>query len=130
MCPTFLRFIMSIQIYTSYFAYVKNRSGLFDRSFSIANSEPTDCLGMRKIPRLNPPWEIVHLLKNSASFTFERFTRRYISEVLSTLDPEKMLKNIGHGSILVCWEGRFKNCHRHIVGQWLKDSTGCKVNEL
>ena len=57
------------------------------------------------------------------------YTARYQEEVLSFLDPKKVVKDLGPESILLCWERPDRFCHRHIVAEWLRKA-GYDVWEL
>ena len=107
--------------WTSYFGSIQARqSG--KRLVAISRGVPGDFIGERYI-ELAPSWE---LLKEK---DHQRYTRRYISEVLDKLDPAKVATDLA-GAILLCWEAPGKFCHRRIVAEWLEKKVGGKVPEF
>jgi hypothetical protein len=58
------------------------------------------------------------------------YTKQYYAEVLDKLDPKEVYEELGEDAILVCWEGRDKFCHRHIIADWLSKHLGVIIEEL
>jgi hypothetical protein len=50
-----------------------------------------------------------------------RFTKRYIEETLSELDPRRIYDDLGEDAVLLCHEASGKFCHRRLVAAWLED---------
>lgn len=116
-------------MYTSYFAKFSGKIMDFppDRLMSIAYKAPMGFVG-NYYPKLYPPWPLVQAyLKNR---DWERFTGAYTHMVLKNLDPEEVYNEIGDESILLCWEGLNKPCHRRIVAKWFEDKLGVGVPEI
>lgn len=64
----------------------------------------------------------------------EIYVSRFTNEVLSKLEPSKVLSDLkvlsgDKDPILICYEKPECFCHRHIVGVWLYESLGIPVNE-
>jgi len=57
------------------------------------------------------------------------YTDAYHQEVLSKLNPADVYRDL-KDSVLLCWEGPSKFCHRHIVASWLEAELGVIVTEL
>jgi uncharacterized protein (DUF488 family) len=109
--------------FTSYYARVKNHP----KSISISIRPPYYFKGSHYLP-LAPSAEL--LLDYKKGIVDDAgYTKRFMRE-LSTLDPHKVVEDIPNGSILLCYEGLDKFCHRHIVAEWLHTSTGVSVMEI
>ena len=59
----------------------------------------------------------------------EFYILNYYKEVLSKLDPEKVLKDLD-GKIMLCYEKETEFCHRFLVADWLKFKLGIRVEEI
>jgi len=46
------------------------------------------------------------------------------------LTPKQVVEELQEGSVLLCYEGPGKFCHRHVVAEWLERGTDVKVTEL
>ena len=61
------------------------------------------------------------------------YTKRYLRQLYS-LDVNEILMKIysitGDNSILLCYEGQGKFCHRHIVSRWITYNSGVIVTEI
>lgn len=57
------------------------------------------------------------------------FARVYTDQVLSKLDPHRVVEELGDGAVLLCWEAPGRSCHRRLVAAWLTRSTGHPVPE-
>jgi hypothetical protein len=110
-------------MYTSYFS----KSAKSPNAISIARRAPADFEGAEYrflVPRF---WFFVKYQKDGdESF----FIEQYQKEVLTPLDPEKIYKNLGEESILLCWEKPREFCHRRLVANWFEKNLGVKVPEL
>lgn len=106
--------------HTSYFAKYRGDSGV-----CIAMKHPPGFKGVC-YPALFPKWSFLSKYFNDHDET--AYTRAYYNQVLSKLDPVKVLNEL-EGATLLCWESPEKFCHRHLVAAWLKQHTGADVLE-
>lgn len=105
-------------IQTSYFAKYKGDSGI-----SIATSQPNGC-NYPVFHELVPDKSLVWAYKDG-KITEEEYTTVYMNQ-LNQLDVHKIAKEL-EGKVLLCWEGKQKFCHRHIVADWFnKNGIPCK----
>jgi hypothetical protein len=63
------------------------------------------------------------------------YRRRYRDEVLSGLDPDNVLRDLGvdragHDIILLCFERERAHCHRGLVAAWFLETKGIVVPEI
>lgn len=68
------------------------------------------------------------------TFDADRYTERYLPEVLGELDAHWILaalrRSFGDKDVfLLCYEKPGFFCHRHIVAKWITETTGVKVEE-
>lgn len=49
--------------------------------------------------------------------------------MLDSLDPAKVLQDLGEDAILLCREKAGEFCHRRLVTAWLEESLGIEVPE-
>lgn len=110
-------------MHTSYYA----KSGKHPNAVSIAGRAPAWYTG-RQYKKLAPTLEIFKKYKNDGDT--EYYTEHFYNDVLCKLDPEKVLKELGPFSILLCYEKPGEFCHRHLVAQWLTEKTGEIITEL
>lgn len=119
-----------MKLYTSYFGNLRSiPEGTV--CISIALTQPKS-MRFRTLPELNPTWDMLNNYK--ADGDWSRYTRDYKSQVLATLNPADIVHKImlmagGRDAVLLCWEGKDKDCHRHIVTQWLRDA-GYHIEEV
>jgi hypothetical protein len=109
---------------TSYFA----RSAKEPGAVSIARFPPKWYTGTCYLPLAPPP----ALLKIG---DWDEYRCRYHEEVLSVLDPDAVLRDLGvdgavHDIILLCFEKERAHCHRGLVAAWLDETRGIRVSEL
>lgn len=109
---------------TSYFA--RNAKAL--GAVSIALKSPFWFKG-QKYPDLAPTQDMLEIKD------WNEYTRRYNDEILSRLDPQKVLDDLkittaDHDIILLCWEKDRNTCHRGLVAQWVKRTLGLEVPEV
>ena len=102
-------------LYTSYFAKVKTFPA-DSHVYSISNSSP---FPLEKLPYLVPSWDLVKRYKDGiideASYTAE-----YIAMLETNKDAIlSQILVLPDNSILCCYEGPGKFCHRHILADWL-----------
>ena len=112
---------------TSYFSKIKYSQNLFDRLVCIASSAPPGFTGRFYKP-LAPPWELIKAYKMNGDE--QRYTGAYNHMVLKDLDPQQVYNDLGEDAILLCWEGKNKFCHRHLVSKWFEKELGIIVTEL
>jgi uncharacterized protein YeaO (DUF488 family) len=109
---------------TGYFAKSANHPG----AVSIARFPPKGYTGARYMPLAPAPG----MLKVR---DWDEYRRRYRQEILSVLDPDKVLEDLnklcpGHDTVLLCFEKDRAHCHRGIVAEWLLEIRGIRVPEL
>lgn len=110
---------------TSYFA----KSGKHPKAVCITAKRPWFYKG-RIYPKLGPKTRFLKKYKKDGDEAF--YTEQYYNykEVLNTLNPKKIYKDLGKDAVLLCWEGSGKFCHRHIVAEWLSINLGITITEL
>lgn len=108
-------------IQTSYFY----KAGKKPNAVSIALKSPFWFKG-KQYPALAPTEELLEFWRETHDE--EEYAKRYIKEVLSKLDPQRVYEDLD-GSILLCWENSDQFCHRHIVAMWLEKNLGIEVPE-
>ena len=74
-----------------------------------------------------PPWL---LQKYKQDLDTEFYTANYTEHVLNKLNPEEVFQELGNDAIMLCWEGKNKFCHRHIVAKWLEKQLNIKISEI
>lgn len=113
------------RLYTSYYA----RSGKNPKSISISAKSPFFYKG-RAYLNLAPSWELLGDYKDGIIDAYG-YTERY-GQLLKDrgITPEKVVGDLEDGSIMLCYEGPGKFCHRHIVAVWLNQSGKAEVYEL
>jgi hypothetical protein len=81
----------------------------------------------KKYPALAPEaW----MIKKDCPLSEVEWTAEYHKRILSKLNAKKVLKDLGSGSVLLCWEKPGEFCHRRIVAAWLEKETGIECPEL
>lgn len=110
--------------YTTYFAQVRKIDPTANL-VSIALKTPKGFPGRRYL-KLAPSWEILEAIKRTGDE--EAYTKQFM-EQLSRLNVHEVAHELGEGAILVCYEGKGRFCHRHLVGDWLRGA-GYQVKEL
>lgn len=112
---------------TSYFARLRTLDISEDLLVSIALKSPPGFRG-RKYKSLAPSWSLLQYYRESHDE--EGYTNLYLRQILQTLDPHVVLRDLGEDSILLCWESPGKFCHRRIVANWFFDTLGLTIPEL
>lgn len=110
---------------TTYFAKAKSLP-TSDDLVSIARGTPEGFKG-RTMIQLMPTVNLLWRLKNNLC-TEDEFTKEFTQQ-LSSLDVHAIAKELGPNAIMICFEGKGKFCHRHLVAKWLQ-SNGYSVTEL
>lgn len=110
-------------IYTSYFAKKKNCKNTI--LVSIALQVPRDVTVDYELKCFMPTWDMVKESKATGNFT--KYTEQYhklmkdrANDVQKTIS---VLKELGknYNVFLLCWEGKGKFCHRHLVADLLNE---------
>ena len=101
-------------IYTSNFSNLKNLD--IERCLSISIGTPKWFKG-DSYDDLKPTWDIV-MNHKAGKINDEEYTKIYYENILNKLNPEKIINELDN-KILLCWCGKNKFCHRHIVAEWL-----------
>ena len=109
---------------TSYFARAAKEPG----AVSIARFPPKWYTGARYLP-LAPTAGMLKITD------WDEYRLRYKDEILSVLDPEEVLRDLGangsdHDILLLCFEKERAHCHRGLVAVWLQETWGIWVPEL
>lgn len=108
---------------TSYFSKYGNR----ENGVCIALRQPSFFKG-KHYPKLAPKQWFLRKYKRDKDEKF--YAEQYCKEVLEKLDPKEVYEELGEDAVLLCWEGKTKFCHRHIVAKWLNQHLGIEVTEL
>lgn len=125
------------RIYTSSYSRIK----MFEEEFScvpisIAGRCDEKYTGL-EYKKLAPKWKFWKEWEETRDNDF--YISHYKSEVLDTLNPEKVLLDLtilakGKDIALLCYEDIGEFCHRHLVAKWLneniKDYGWMKIIEL
>ena len=111
---------------TSYFANKKVKNPV-----AISRIVPPKFKGGH-YPILSPSYELLNDYKND-KITTEQYIERFVAQ-LELLNPkfiwDDLHQKFGDDITLVCYEGKGKFCHRHIVAIWFEEFLGIKINEL
>ena len=108
---------------TSYFALSSNHP----KAVSIAAISPKTFKG-REYKKLAPKFWFFKKYKEDKDEKF--YTEQYWKGVLNLLNPQEVYNELGEDAVLLCWEGKGKFCHRHLVADWFKQKLGMEVMEL
>lgn len=101
-------------IYTSNFSNLKNMD--MSKCLSISIGTPLWFDG-ESYDDLKPTWDIVMGHKNG-NINDEEYTKIYYDTILSKLNPKEIYEKLDN-KILLCWCGKNKFCHRHLIENWL-----------
>ncbi len=109
---------------TSYFAKSAKHPG----AVSIARFPPKWYTGDRYLP-LAPKPEMLRI------GDWDEYKRRYKGEILSVLDPEEVIQDLGvdaaaHDIVLLCFEKDRSHCHRGLIAEWFLETKGIRVPEI
>jgi hypothetical protein len=113
-------------IYTSYYSKVKSLDIPKERLYSISNAS---FYKDKVYDPLVPPWELVNKYKQGKINEREYF-QIYKKEVLSKLNAQKVVSDLGYGAVLLCFEKPSDFCHRQIVAKWLEHFADVEVVEV
>ena len=114
----------TLQLRTGYYAKAKQyqEQGYLTVAISLIVPRWAAPFVDHRIAALAPSQSILDTLPD-----IETYTRRYSSEVLSRLNPQKLYaEEIAHiarlrgksKAVLLCYEAPDKFCHRHLVADW------------
>ena len=120
-------------IYTSYFS--NQKKFLKENIIPVSVAGKVDFkFNYPSIKELAPTYNIWKEYKDTGDWN--EYTKRYKSEILSKLKPEEILEKITKiendyqaDVALVCFEGSDKNCHRHLITDWLNPLLDYKIKE-
>lgn len=113
------------KLYTSYYA----RSGKNDRAISISAKAPFFYKGNKYLD-LAPSWELLRAYKSGEIDNYQ-YTQIYGENLKARgITPQVVVTAIPENSIMLCYEGPGKFCHRHIVAVWLNNSGLAEVCEV
>jgi hypothetical protein len=114
------------KLYTSYYA----RSGKHPDAIAISAKAPPFYRGKFYSP-LAPSWDLLRAYK-SGKVDERGYTEWYLRLLIQErkLTPQQVVDELKDGSILLCYEGLGKFCHRHIVAEWIESNTGVEVKEI
>lgn len=122
-----------MNIYTSYFAKVKQlqESG-FNNLVCVAGYAPKffyDTPNARFYPDLAPRKDWFWEWKNK-HLSNDWYIAKYNETVLSKLNPEKVVEDLGDNAVMLCYEKPGDFCHRHLIADWIAKNTGMTVEEV
>lgn len=115
-----------VKLYTSYYAKVKYlQSNALLLSISI---KPPYYIKCGTFDKLSPPRSVLEAFKLDGDI--ESYTKSYKEQVLYNLSAEaiydqlcELAKQKGTDKVvLLCYEGKNKFCHRHLVSEWLREN--------
>lgn len=114
------------KLYTSYYA----RSGTHPDAIAISAKAPPFYKGKFYSP-LAPTWDLLRAYK-SGQIDDRGYTEWYLRLLIQErkLTPQKVVDDLKDGTIMLCYEGPGKFCHRHIVAEWIESGTDLKVIEI
>lgn len=101
---------------TTYFANAKKLSST-ENLVSIARITPKGFPG-RIALELAPPSELLWRTKKTGDT--DHYTVEF-KKLLDKLNPHDIVEKYGEDAIFVCYEGKEKFCHRHLVADWLRE---------
>lgn len=115
-----------MKVFTGNFANVKKYREAGLETISIARFNRY--YSGKKYEFLAPPAEIIHIEESE-------YIPLYNSRVLIHLDQKQVINDLsklseGKDVILLCYEKAGDFCHRRLVAEWLKSSTGEEVLEF
>lgn len=119
-----------MNVYTSYYAKLPEIDLDKYTPIRVSKSKPgwIEGIYMPGIEALYPSWSLINDWKNN-EITWEQYTEGYLHQ-LSFVSKEEIMSKLeelsqGKDVILMCWEAKNKECHRHILADWLP----CDVQE-
>lgn len=120
-------------LHTSYFAKVKHlRQMGFTNLVCVAGYAPKfffDVDGARFMPDLAPRKDWFWEWKNK-HLSNDWYIEKYNETVLSKLNPNKVIEDLGDNAVMLCYEKPGDFCHRHLIADWISKNTGITVEEV
>lgn len=112
------------KVYTSYYA---RATKIFPsrRLVSVSLGVPAGFNG-ELYRELNPSPSLLSAYK-SGTITDEEYESIYYNETLSKLDPVTVYNKI-KGKVILCYCGKGKFCHRHLIIKWLIEKLGNSIS--
>lgn len=115
------------KVYTSYFANLRNIPSNIE-PIAISRYVKMFYTGKHE-PIFSPSPELLNDYK-TGNMDWKTYTDRYLTELSEREGLEDAIKSLANKEyVLLCYEGRDKNCHRHILGELLSEM-GFDVEEL
>ena len=113
-------------LYTSYFA--KQRNNKMNTLYAITVNKPFWFKG-NHLSIVAPTQDLLDRYKNGITSEED-----YIKEYIEMLNNNKeiilnAISRLPDESILLCYEGPNKFCHRHLLANWLKEN-GYEIEEM
>lgn len=121
-----------MKLYTSYFARVKKLNEMgFTNLVCVAGYAPHFYfeMGGRFYPDLAPRktwWREWH----DKGLGNDWYEQKYYETVLSKLNPEEVVHDLGDNAVMLCYEKSGDFCHRHIIANWINSTLGIEVEEV
>ena len=121
-----------MKLYTSYFAKVKQLKEMGLKLVCVAGYAPKffyDTPDVFFYPDLAPrrswfwEWKNKHLSN-------DWYIEKYNETVLSKLNPNKVVEDLGDNAVMLCYEKPGDFCHRHLIADWIFKNTGITVEEV
>ncbi|MBQ8969194.1 MAG: DUF488 domain-containing protein [Bacteroidaceae bacterium] len=118
-----------MKIYTSYFANSKKLAQAGIKVIGVALYPPRWFYGV-SMKNVAPTASILY----AKGQTHEQYTERYKREVLARVNPQQFMAQLraysnGQDVALCCFEKPGDFCHRHILAEWLSQTTGETIIE-
>jgi uncharacterized protein (DUF488 family) len=119
-----------MQVYTSYYAKLSKIDLTVYTPIAISLTAPSS-VRLINCRKLNPDRESFYKYKQNGDW--ERVKSEYNTK-LQRYQSEDILNSLmylskGKIPVLMCWESSDKNCHRHIISEWLNEA-GITCEEL
>lgn len=98
-------------------------------SYSIVPRVREFCPGIRRMPELGPSGSLLGLWKKG-QITEEEYAYVYLDILTKrALSPETILEMLPKDCYLLCYEGPFEFCHRHLLAEYIERGTGVVIRE-
>lgn len=108
------------KVYSSY--YARACKIVPDRRLAAISIGIPDNFSGEIVRELNPPENLLFDYKNGRC-TDEEYIERYTNNILNNLNPLDIYNKL-KGKVMLCYCGKDKFCHRHIVMNWLRTHLG------
>jgi len=121
-----------MNLYTSYFAKVKQLKEMGLKLVCVAGYAPKffyDVQNVHFYPDLAPRKDWFWEWKNK-HLSNDWYIGKYNETVLSKLNPEKVVADMGNNAVMLCYEKPDDFCHRHLIADWISKNTGITVEEV